>query len=255
MFVLFAFAVYITTVVNFGHWPWTDLGLKQPMVGFCEIAFLAVPTLVLYLVLGFPLVSETFALASSLMTIDTLLGWYYSIIVSVILTGLAWENWPWSLAGSRAKVVGLSLVGNVALGTLLYFLLLFVTKVLVGSTNADALGGAMNQFPSQLGVCWVAVMILWANAFGNKPTSHGAGVNLAARAAITLFLAVVLFLSYYHFLAEHVLHEPPVVGGLHGNALGFVDWFALVVLLYVVAFDSYGLPKSTEEVAAAGVDQ
>ncbi len=38
-----------------------------------------------------------------------------------------------------------------------------------------------------------------------------------------------------------MLHEPVVVGALHGNALGFLDWFALVTLLYVVGFGSYPL--------------
>jgi len=46
-----------------------------------------------------------------------------------------------------------------------------------------------------------------------------------------------------------------VVGSLHRNALGFIDWFALIVLLYVVAFDSYGLPRSANEAAGTGIDR
>ena len=62
-------------------------------------------------------------------------------------------------------------------------------------------------------------------------------------------------MSYCYCLDEHVLHEPSVVGSLHRNALGFIDWFALIVLLYVVAFDSYGLPRSANEAAGTGIDR
>lgn len=253
LFVLFGFSTYVMVVVNWGHWPWTDLGLRQPLVGFCEIAFLVLPTLALYLALGLPSVSLGTEPGSALMSIDTVLGWYYSLIIAVVLTGTTWENWPWSAAGSRARVAGASIVGNIALGTLLYVVLLAVCKVLIGSDNVDALGGVVNQFPSQLGVCWVAWMIMWANAFGNRPTSMGRAANLALRAAITFGLAVGTFLLYYYVLAENVLHEPPVVGALSGNALGFMDWFALVTLLYVVGFESFGLrrPPAEEEAPAA----
>lgn len=253
LFVLFGFSTYVLVVVNWGHWPWTDLGLRQPLVGFCEIAFLILPTLALYVALGLPSVSLGTPEGVALMSVDTLLGWYYSLIIAVVLTGTTWENWPWSAAGSRAKVAAASLVGNLALGTLLYVALLAVCKVLIGSDNVEALGGVVNQFPSQLGVCWVAWMIMWANAFGNRPTSMGRAANLALRAVITFALAVATFVVYYYLLAEHVLHEPPVVGALSGNALGFMDWFALITLLYVVGFESFGLRKPPATLAEDAV--
>lgn len=249
LFVLFGFSTYVLVVINWAHWPWTDLGLRQPLVGLCEIAFLLMPTTLLWVVLGVPAVSETVASGSAAMDVNTLLGWYYSIIVAIVLTGLTMENWPWRLAGSRGRVALASLVGNVLFGTVLYYALRAVSKLLIGSDTLSALGIAINQFPAQLGVCWVAWMIVWANAFGNKPTGLGTAPNLVTRAAITFGLAVSTFALYYYVLAEHLLHEPAVAGNLNGNALGFMDWFALVTLLYVVGFESY--PLRGPAVAAA----
>jgi AAT family amino acid transporter len=95
-------------------------------------------------------------------------------------------------------------------------------------------------------------MIFWGNAFGNRPTGYGTATNLVCRASITFGLAVATFVAYYYVLAEHVLHEPVVAGALHGNALGFLDWFALVTLLYVVGFGSYPLraPEATPDTDA-----
>lgn len=243
LFVLFGFSTWVLVVINWAHWPWTDLGLRQPLVGLCEIAFLILPTTLLWLVLGVPAVSETVRSGTALVGIDTLLGWYYSIIVAVVVTGLTMDNWPWRLAGSRARIAVASLVGNVALGTVLYFVLLGVCKLIIGQETVTQLGGAIHQFPSQLGVCWVAWMIMWANAFGNKPTELGDLANFVARGVITFGLALLTFVLYYYVLAEHLLHEPVVAGSLHGNALGFMDWFALITLLYVVGFESFGLRR------------
>jgi AAT family amino acid transporter len=240
LFVLFGFSTYVLVVLNWAHWPWTDIGLKQPMVGLCEVAFVFVPTLLLYAVLGVPSVSES---GSPLLSVNVLLGWYYSIIVSIVVTGLTLENWPWRLAGGRARVAAVSLVGNVALGTALYAGLLAVCKLLIGAETVGLLGDAVHQFPAQLGVCWVAWMIMWGNAFGNKPTGFGVAANFVARLAITFGLAVGTFCLYYYVVAGGLLHEPAVAGSLHGNALGFMDWFALITLLYVAGFESWGLPR------------
>jgi AAT family amino acid transporter len=96
-------------------------------------------------------------------------------------------------------------------------------------------------------------MIMWANAFGNKPTGLGQAANLVARTVITFALALGTFVLCYYVIADHLLHEPVVAGSLHGNALGFMDWFALITLLYVVGFGSYGLPRPLGE-AGSEVD-
>ncbi|MFE0326077.1 hypothetical protein ACFW08_04575 [Streptomyces sp. NPDC058960] len=87
-------------------------------------------------------------------------------------------------------------------------------------------------------------------ALGNKPTNLGLAANLTVRAAVTLTLGILAFIAYYRFAAGTLLHEPVVAGNLYGNALGFMDWFALVTLLYVVGFGSYGLPKPADKTAA-----
>lgn len=253
LFVLFGFSTYVMSVVNWGHWPFPDQGQTQPRVGFSEIAFLMLPTILLYVVLGLPTLSLA-GPSSALLSLDTLLGWYYSAIVAIVATGLLWDNWPWRLAGGRAAVVVTSVVGNLVFGTALYAALLAVSKALLGPENVAALGDTITQFPAQLGVCWVVWMILWANAFGNKPTGRSEAANLLARTLITFALAVGTFVAYYFVIAEKVLHEPPVVGGISGNALGFMDWVALVTLLYVVGFGSWGLRPPAEEPERAAVD-
>jgi AAT family amino acid transporter len=248
LFVLFGFSTYVLVVLNWAHWPWTDMGLKQPMVGLCEVAFVFVPTVLLYALLGIPSVSST---GAPLLSVNALLGWYYSIIVAIVVTGLTLDNWPWRLAGSRARVAAVSLVGNIVLGTALYAGLLAVCKLVIGAETVALLADAVYQFPAQLGVCWVAWMIMWGNAFGNRPTGLGDAAKLAARIAITFGLAVGTFCLYYYVLAGGLLHEPVVAGVLHGNALGFMDWFALVTLLYVVGFESFGLPRPRTEALVA----
>ncbi|MBO1266687.1 hypothetical protein [Arthrobacter cavernae] len=239
LFVLFGFATWVMVVLNWMHWPWTKLGMKQPLIGLCEIASMMVPTLALYLVFGLPPVSES--ATTSLMSVDTVLGWFYSIVVAVILTGQTLDNWPWRLFGGGGRTALASLIGNVLFGTVIYFLMVPLSKVLVGSAAVHELGGAINQFPAQIGVCWAFWMIFWANAFGNKPTGFGAAANLTVRTLVTFTLGIATFLGYYYFAAEHILHEPMVAGALYGNALGFIDWLVLWTLFYVVGFQSFGL--------------
>lgn len=239
LFVLFGFSTYIMSVVNWGHWPMPSTGLAQPFVGLGSIAVLMVPTLLLWAVLGIPAVAHP---DSALLGLPTLLGWYYSVIIAIVLTGVLWENWPWRLAGSGARLALVATLGNVALGTVLYVVLREAARLLVGPANADALGAGINLYPAELGVCWVVWMILWANAFGNRPTSLGGTANLVIRGVITFVLGCATFVAYYFVLAEHVLHEPAIPHtSLAGDALGFLDWVALVALLYLVGFGSWGL--------------
>ncbi|SNS49584.1 hypothetical protein [Rhodococcoides kyotonense] len=234
LFVLFGFATWVMVVLNWQHWPWTALGMKQPLIGLCEIAFVAVPTLALYFVFGLPSVSLT--ATDSLMSVDTVLGWFYSMVVAVILTGQTLDNWPWKLFGGGGRTALAATVGNVVLGTAIYFLMVPLAKLLIGSDATAELGSVVNQFPAQIGVCWAFWMIFWANGFGNRFAPM-------VRAALTFVLALGTFVFYYRYAAEHILHEPEVASGLNGNALGFVDWLVLWTLIYVVGFQSLGLRK------------
>lgn len=244
LFVLFGFGTWVTSVLNLRHWPWNRLGLRQPVAHLYELAVVALPTIGLYLVIGLPAFSET--ADDPLMSGDTVLGWFYSIVVVVILTGQLLDNWPWRIAGGDdhpGRTATAAVVGDVVVGTLLYFALIPVAELLVGSDAVAELGAGIHQFPAQIGVCWVFWMILWSNAFGNHPTGYSDSVNYLVRFAVTFALGVASFVCYYWFAAEHILHEPVIAGALHGNALGFFDWTILWTLLYVVGFESYGLHK------------
>ena len=37
-----------------------------------------------------------------------------------------------------------------------------------------------------------------------------------------------------------------MIGGMHGDALGFIDWVVLWMLWYVLFFGSWGLPPMRE---------
>lgn len=241
LFVLFGFGTFVMAVLNWQHWPWPQLGLRQPAIGLAEIAGVAGPTMLLYFVLGLP--SVTLADSHPLMSVDTVLGWFYSVIVAVLLTGQTLDNWPWRLAGSPARTALAALVGNLLLGTLLFAVAVPLISSLLGPVTAAALGTAINQFPAQLGVCWAFWIIFWANAFGNRPTGLGTAANLVARVAITFALGVATFVFYYRFAAEHILHESAVTAEINGNALGYMDWMVLITLFYVVAFESLGLRR------------
>ncbi|WP_372489515.1 hypothetical protein [Candidatus Mycolicibacterium alkanivorans] len=116
LFVLFGFGTFVIAVLNWQHWPWPQLGLQQPAVGLAEIAAVAGPTMLLYFVLGLPAV--TAADSHPVMALDTLMGWFYSVIVSIILTGQALDNWPWRLAGSPGRVALTSTIGNLVLASI-----------------------------------------------------------------------------------------------------------------------------------------
>ena len=252
LFVLFAFFVYVMAVVNWGHWPWTALGLTQPLLGLCEMAFAFVPTLIIYLVWGVPSMSAATPPGHALMSVNVVLGFFYSLVVATLLTGLTTENRPWSAAGGGGRTALAATVGNVALGAVLYVGLLALSRAVIGPSTTRALGDAIHQFPAQLGVCWAFWIIFWANAFGNRPLSGPRGTVLAARIAITFGLGLATFAGYYYWFAGRVLHEPAVAGALHGNALGFLDWAVLWTLFYVVGSGSYGLPAAAEEAAGTG---
>ncbi len=234
LFVLFGFATWVMVVLNWQHWPWTVLRMKQPLIGLCEIAFVAVPTLALYFVFGLPSVS--LSVTHSLMTVDTVLGWFYSMVVAVILTGQTLDNWPWKLFGGGGRTALAATIGNVILGTAIYFVMVPLAKALLGPAATAELGSTIHQFPAQIGVCWAFWMIFWANGFGNR-------FGPVARVLITFTLAVATFIFYYRFAAGHILHEPEVATGVSGNALGFIDWLVLWTLIYVVGYGSLGLRR------------
>ena len=242
LMVLFAFFFYATVVVNWNHWPWARV-TAQPYTGLGEMGMLAMPTVALFGVFVLPNLATWAVPGTAVMSVPTLIGWFYCIIVSVVVTGVITDNWPWRLAGSPVRVVAFSLVGNLVLGTVIYFVLLNVAELLMGPANATALGAGVSVHAAELGVCWVFWMLAWANAFGNPPSERGDAATFGIRIGATLALGVLSYLLYYFFLARVVLHEPRVVGSMHGDALGFFDWAVLWLLWYLLFLESYGLPR------------
>ena len=226
LFVLFAFFSYVIVVVNWGQWPWAGR-VPQPLAGIAELFAVAIPTIVLYAVLVLPNLAVWAVPGTALLAVPTLIGWFYSVIVSVVITGLLTENWPWRLAGSPARIALAATVGNVLVGTAIYFIDLGVARLLMGEANATALGDGVTVHAAELGVCWVVWMIAWANVFGNRPVGYGSAVRYAVRIAVTYVLGLATYPLYYFWLAGTVLHEPVVTGGMHGDALGFLDWVVL----------------------------
>ena len=251
--VLFAFFFYVTAVVNWGQWPWAGR-LAQPWVGLAELGALVLPTLVVFGVLAMPTLATWAEPSSALIGTATLTGWFYSVIVAVVVTGLIWDNLPWALAGGGARTMLASLVGNLVLGTGIYFLDLGLAELLMGPANVAALGDGITKYAAEFGVCWVFWMVAWANVFGNKPTGLGTVANLAVRALVTLLLGVGTFLLYSFLFAGGVLHEPTAGATLQGEPLGFMDLMVLVTLFYVLFLDSLGLPRPTADAAAADAE-
>ncbi|MBV9819543.1 MAG: hypothetical protein JOZ07_14515 [Solirubrobacterales bacterium] len=247
LFVLFGFFTYLTAVINWDHWPWRHLGLKQPWLGIAEIGALTGPTVVLFAFFVLPNLA-TWAKPGHTDIIDlpTTIGVVYSIIVVAVVTGLLTENWPWRLAGPGGRTAVASLVGNIVLGIGLYFLFRAVVKAFIGAHAAKMLAPMINQYPAELGVCWVFWMIMWSNGFYNWPTGLSVAANYAVRIVVTLALGIGTFFLYYYVLAQHVLHEPVVAGKLAGNALGWMNWMVLMTLFFVVYLGSLGIPGEPE---------
>ncbi|MHA6784079.1 hypothetical protein ACVGOW_24250 [Pseudonocardia saturnea] len=244
LIVLYSFVTYTMSAVNWGHFPWPDCGLRQPWLGIAELGALALPTIVLYLAFAVPPLADWAAPGSALIGVPTQIGFFYCVVVSSILTGALLCNWPWRLAGSPGRVAAASLVGNLVVGYLFYLLLGGIARLVLGPANVAAIGESMPLFSAQVGVCWVLWLVLWPNAFGNKPDGPGLGA-MAARTVITLALAVVTFALYYWVLAGAVFHESAAAPGatVNGNALIVIDWIIIIALWYVAAAESWGLPR------------
>jgi amino acid transporter, AAT family len=254
LIVLYSFVTYTMSAVNWGHWPWPGRGLRQPWLGLAEMAALAVPTLVLYLIFAVPALATWATPGSALLDANTQIGFFYCVVVSAILSGAVLGNWPWRLAGDGIRTVAASLAGNLLVGWLLYLGLGGVARVLLGAANVAAIGSSMPVYAAQVGVCWVFWMVMWSNAFGNRPGDARPAVALAARTLVTLLLAVLTFALYYHLLGGALFHEPASATGasVHGSALVGMDWLIIWALWYVVGAGSWGLPRPREAGAVPG---
>ena len=103
LIVLYSFVMYTMSAVNWGHWPWSGSGLRQPWLGAASFGALVVPTLLLYVVFAVPSMATWAEPTAALLDPYTQIGFFYCVVVSSILTGAALGNWPWRLAGSPGR--------------------------------------------------------------------------------------------------------------------------------------------------------
>jgi len=244
LIVLIGFYGFGVVANSMDGWPWSDAGLKQPMMGFAQIFTGCFLTLVGYMALIYPNMASWTAPDKVLMSLPTAIGWFYSVIVVWLTTVLALDLWPYSMFKTRAGRALAAFFGNIAGGTVLYFILLALLKnVLLPAAAVEKIGPAINLWPAQLGVWIVNWLLFWALCCGNAPTTLGAGANRAARFVITWALGIGTFLVYMKWFAVSVLHEAEIVPGFGGDPLTWVDLLNLILLIFVVYFGSYGLVK------------
>ena len=242
MIVLMGFYFYGILTNSMGHWPWIDLGLKQPVIAIIEFFEGFFFCFIGYQVLIYPTVSGS---TKIIMSLPTAVGWFYSVILVWLTVSNALDGWPWNLLGTRAKNAIGAFVGNFIIGTGAYYLLLALLKgVLIPAEAQEVIGAGITMWPAQLGVCIVFWILTWSIVFDNNPIdSIGRKVS---RIVITYSLGLITFLVFTRGLAVNILHEAEVVKGFGGNPLSFMDLAVLVMLIYAIYFGSYGFNRKTK---------
>jgi len=244
LIVLIGFYGFGVVANSMDGWPWTDAGMKQPMVGFAQIFTGFFLTVIGYMLFVYPSLASWTAPDKVLMSLPTAIGWFYSVITVWLTTVLIFDLWPYRSFGSRAKNALAAFFGNFVLGTVLYFVLLALLKnVLIPADALAKIGPAINLWPAQLGVWIVNILLFWALCCGNAPTSLGTTANRIARFIITWGLGIGAFVVYMRWFAVNVLHEAAIVPGFGGDPLTWVDLLNLILLIFVVYFGSYGIRK------------
>jgi AAT family amino acid transporter len=225
-------------------WPWTDAGMKQPMVGIAQILTGFFLTVVGYVVLIYPCLANWTATDRVVMALPTAIGWFYSVITVWLTTALVLDLWPYSTFKTRAGRALAAFFGNFVLGTVLYFILLALLKnVLIPADALEKIGPAINLWPAQLGVWIVNSLLFWALCCENAPTSLSPAMNRVVRFLITWTLGIGAFVVYMKWFAIEILNEVAIVPGFGGDPLTWVDLLNLILLIYVVYFGCFGLTK------------
>jgi AAT family amino acid transporter len=247
MIVLFGFYGYGVLSNSPGHWPWKDLGIKQPVVGIIEVLLRSVITTILFMLLMYPNLSAWTQHGKPRMSLPAAVGWFYSVIVSWLTTALLWENWPWSKIRSRAWSAVFAFLGNFIGGTAIYYIFLSLLKsALIPAEAQDALKEGINLWPAQLGVVIVGLILVWGLAFQNVPRTSNMTAKIIIRTIIVYGSGILLFIGYTRWFGPAILHEPAVTGHFGGDPLNFVDLFNLILLIYIVYFHSWPLKLKQE---------
>jgi AAT family amino acid transporter len=244
LIVLIGFYGFGVVANSMDGWPWTDAGMKQPMVGIAQMITGFFLTVVGFVVLIYPCLASWTGPDRVVMALPTAIGWFYSVITVWLTTALVLDLWPYSTFKTRAGRALAAFFGNFVFGTLLYFILLALLKnVLIPADALEKIGPAINLWPAQLGV-WIVFMLLsWALYCGNAPNSLGPAMNRVVRFIITWTLGIGAFVVYMKWFAVGVLNEAAIVPGFGGDPLTWVDLLNLILLIYVVYFGCYGLTQ------------
>jgi AAT family amino acid transporter len=245
LIVLFTFYFVVLSTVNGNGWPFQPPRFAQPRAGWANTLLTAIPSLAGFVIFMLPTLATWDTPTPVLMTTPTVIGWFYSAVIAVAVTGLLADNWPWRLLGGRALTTFAAVVGNLILGVGVFIALRALASTLLGPENTAALGTGLDSYAAQFGVCWILWIQAWVHLFGNAPTTRGPFVNTIVRIAVTFALAIVTFLAYYFVVAGTVLHEPAAAPTIHGDALGFLDVFILWILWFALFLGSPGIRRAS----------
>jgi AAT family amino acid transporter len=247
-FVLFGFVFFNHWFLNWQGWPWVDAGLKQPWLGLIYWMTGWIVTGVFYMFLLYPIFAPWAAKAAP-MSLTTTAGWFYACLM-IFLYMFINDNWPFSAFKERWKMAVSSFFGLFFFGTILYFLNLWLLKaILLPEAVQQAIGEEnLGIWVAQYEVFWATYVIFWGlQVEGPYPTHLSPGKNRLVRFLIGIPFATIHFYVYHYWVARYLLHEPEVGGGFYGNALGFLDWYILVNLVYVVFFGNPGFVKTIKQ--------
>lgn len=247
LIVLIGFYGFGILATGMAGWPWSDGGLSPVRSGVAQLLGGCCLTGLGYFLLIYPSISVASKPHTILLPLPVVIGWFYSVIVAWLATFLIFDNWPWSMLKRKSHMALAALIGNFLLGTVLYHLHLVLLRwILIPSEAIEKMGAMFPSWPAQLGV-WIAFwLIFWANVAGNWPNRFSTGTNRVVRAASCWSLGVISFVIYTRWFSAAVLHEAEIVPGFGGDPLTWVDLLNFVMLIYVVYFEFYGLPKKRD---------
>lgn len=246
LIVLIGFYGFGVVANSMDGWPWTDAGMRQPMVGLAQILTGFFLTVLGFLVLIYPNLASWGAPGRVCMSLPTAIGWFYSVITVWLTTALIFDLWPYSIFKSRAGRALAAFFGNFLFGTVVYFLLLALLKqILIPVAALEKIGTAINLWPAQLGVWIVNMLLFWALCCGNTPNNLAPAMNRLVRFLVTWALGIAAFVLYTKWFAIGILHETPIVPGFGGDPLTWVDLLNLVLLFYVVYFGCFPLNRKS----------
>lgn len=247
--VLVGFVMYNMWMVMGGFYPFSDWGLKQPGLNLVMWLWGTIWTALIYMLLFYPHFAP-WAVAAPLTSFPFAVGWYYACLEIFLFVGLTWENWPHTIFKKRWQVWVASFVGFWVLGTALYYIVYWAldTFLLTAAVKAD-IGPMLPLYVAEFLVFWSLLVIFWFCYIPTKqfPYKYSPAVNRILRLAIWLVVPTLMFYGYYYWFAGTVLHEPAIgVGGFHGDALGFADYFILINLIWFSCFGNLGLFKKVK---------